>query len=457
MNTIQDAFDRQQSYFRSGKTLDIDFRLHQLKKLRSAVREFNSQICQSIHLDIAKPEPEAQLTEVMSILHEIDHHIKNLKKWTKSNKVRGSILTFPSSSRIYQQPYGVILINSAWNYPFHLMIMPLIGAISAGNTAILKPSEMAPHTSSIIKRMLDKTFDADFIFTIEGGVEVNSQLLDLPFNKIFFTGGTNVGKLVMTKAAKHLTPVTLELGGKSPAIVHYDANLEVALKRIWWGKCINAGQTCVAPDYVLIHESLKDAFIKDSRRILCDFYPDGYIVGKNYTKIINLKHFDRIIGLTKGCNIVHQGVLDRDQLLIEPIVITDVDWNHPIMNEEIFGPILPVMTYRDEIDLFDQLRNQPDPLALYLFTKSTSLQQNIIQNISFGGGCINDTLSHLVNSNLPFGGIGASGMGNYHGESSFKVFSHSKSMLKRTFWPDPAFRYPPLGNKVEWLKNLFRY
>ena len=457
MNTIQTTFESQQTYFQSGKTLDLGFRIQQLKKLRSVVSEFNSEICKSMLLDMAKPEPEAQLTEVITVLHEIDHHIKNLKKWAKPKITRGSLLTIPSSSRIYQQPYGVTLIISAWNYPFHLMIMPLIGAISAGNTAILKPSELAPHTSSIIKKMLDESFDAEFISTIEGGVDVNTQLLDLPFNKIFFTGSTYIGKIVMSKAAKHLTPVTLELGGKSPAIVHRDANLEVALKRIWWGKCINAGQTCVAPDYVLIHESLINDFIEGSRKTLSDFYPNGFQVGENYTKIINQKHYDRIIGLTKGCNIVQQGVYDRDQLLIEPIIIADAKWDHPIMNEEIFGPILPVISYRDEADLMNQLRNQSNPLALYLFTKSKSLQQNIIQNISFGGGCINDTMSHLGNSNLPFGGIGASGMGNYHGESSFKVFSHSKSMLKRSFWPDPSFRYPPLGNKIEWLKKLFRY
>ncbi|HAC15453.1 MAG TPA: aldehyde dehydrogenase family protein [Bacteroidetes bacterium] len=456
MTTIQSVFENQQNYFRSGQTLDLNFRVQQLKKLRSVVSSYNVQICEAMFQDMAKPEPESQLTEIITVLHEIDHHIKNLKKWAKPKKARGSLLTIPSSSRIYQQPYGVTLIISAWNYPFYLMIMPLIGAISAGNTAILKPSEMAPHTSTLIKKMLDESFDSGFISTIEGGVEITSHLLELPFNKIFFTGSTYVGRIVMSQAAKHLTPVTLELGGKSPAIIHRDSNMEVATKRIWWGKCVNAGQTCVAPDYVLVHESIKDEFIAKSRSILNEFYPNGYKVGENYTKIINQKHFDRIIELTKGCNIVLSGTVDRDLLLIEPMLITDVKWDHPIMNEEIFGPILPVLTYRDETDLLNQLSYQPNPLALYLFTKSESLEQNVIQNISFGGGCINDTMSHLGNSNLPFGGIGKSGIGNYHGESSFNVFSHSKSMLKRSFWPDPSLRYPPLGNKIEWIKKLFK-
>jgi len=419
--------------------------------------KYNVEICDAMYQDMAKPEPEAQLTEIITALHEIDYHLKHLRKWTKPQKVGGSLLTIPSRSRIYQQPYGVTLIISAWNYPFHLLIMPLIGAISAGNTAILKPSELAPKTSSVIKKIMDETFDPEYIATIEGGVEVTTELLNLPFDKIFFTGSTHVGKIVMSKAAQFLTPVTLELGGKSPAIIHSDADLEVATKRIWWGKCVNAGQTCVSPDYVLIHESLKDEFIETSKRVLEQFYPNGYKVGENYTKIINQRHFDRIIELTKNCNVVQKGLIDRDQLLIEPMIITDVSWDEPVMQQEIFGPVLPVLTYLDEQNVIDQIQNQPNPLALYVFSKSRDFQQVIIQNVSFGGGCINDTMSHLGNSNLPFGGIGSSGIGNYHGENSFKVFSHSKSMLKRTFWPDPSLRYPPLGNKIDWIKKLFKY
>lgn len=450
---VNKLFLEQKNFFGSGGTLTYQFRITQLRLLRSKVYDMQNDICTAMQSDLGKPASESIITEVMTVIHEIDFHIKKLKKWMKPRRVPGSLLTFPSANWIYQQPYGVTLIIGAWNYPFHLTIMPLIGAISAGNTAILKPSELAPATSKLIAKMISELYKNEYISVVEGGVESSQALLKLPFNKIFYTGGTLVGKIVMKSASEHLTPITLELGGKSPAVVHADADLEVSVRRIWWGKCINAGQTCVAPDYVLIHSSRKREFIELSKKIIDEFYPDGCDPGVNYTRIVNERHFNRITGLLSGLKPEISGKIDKDLMLISPVLVSVDNWEHPVMQEEIFGPILPVLTYDTVPELKQHLQKQPDPLAFYIFSRDKKLQEDIINSVSFGGGCVNDTITHLGNPHLPFGGIGNSGMGNYHGKGSFDVFSHSKSVLKKALWPDPSLRYPPYNTLITLIKR----
>jgi aldehyde dehydrogenase (NAD+) len=453
---INEIYNAQRTYFQSGITLNIDFRIEQLKQLRKTVSINEVRICESIALDLGKPRFEAFITEIGIVLDEIDFHINNLKKWSKPKKVRGTLLNFPSQSRILQQPYGVSLIISPWNYPFQLLMMPLIGAISAGCTAVLKPSELSPNVSKIISELIIDTFITDYVAVIQGNANVSTQLLKLNFDKIFFTGSTKVGRIVMAEAASNLTPVTLELGGKSPAIIDQNCDMYTSAKRIWWGKCMNAGQTCVATDYVLVHENVLKDFVSASKLVLNEMFADGFKIGVNYSKIINSNHFDRLLGLLKDTEKVIDGEIDRGSLLIGPVLVTNVEWNHPLMQDEIFGPILPVLTYKDTDDLILQLRIQPNPLALYVFSKDDEFLNFVLNNMSFGGGCVNDTIGHLANPHLPFGGIGASGMGNYHGYNSFTCFSHEKSILYKTFWPDIPLRYPPYGNRINLMQWIFK-
>jgi len=454
MNAIESVFNRLVSATRQNPYPDVSHRISQLRALRKVLTSDIGGITKAMQLDFGKPYSEILLTEIVTVVHEIDFHVKKLKSWMKPTRVRGSLLTFPSRSKIYPVPFGVCLIIGAWNYPIHLSLMPLIGAISAGNRVVLKPSEIAPETSAWIKKQLQGAMDPETIQVIEGGVDVTQELLTLPFGKIFFTGSTRVGRIVMQAAAQHLTPVTLELGGKSPAILFDDANMYVSAKRIWFGKCINAGQTCVAPDYVLVPEEQYDAFISASRKVLSELYPDGFKAIENYTNIINTSHFDRLQALLTDALVVVGGNMDRESAYMEPIIVKVDNWNHPLMQEEIFGPILPILTYRTEEELNEHLSHSVNPLACYLFTESEKNSEKWIRQIPFGGGCVNDTLSHLVNPRLPFGGVGTSGMGGYHGKTSFDVFSHSKSVLKRNTWFDTSLRYQPfnkLNRIVEFL------
>jgi len=451
---IKTLFENQKLFYKSSKTLDIDFRIRQLQRLRESVSENEKPLCAALQSDFGKPEIETYVTEIVTVLHEIDFHVKNLKSWAAPKKVSEYLLNFPSRNKVYRDPFGVTLIIGAWNYPVHLVLMPLIGAISGGNTAIVKPSELAPATSALLRKIISDSFDPDYITVVEGGIEVNQELLAQPFDKIFFTGSTRVGKIVMEAAAKHLTPVTLELGGKSPAVVHHDADLEVAVRRIWWGKTVNAGQTCVAPDYLLIHESVKNEFVDLSKKTLNHFFPEGYHAGDNYTRIVNHSHFDRITGLLKNVNYLIEGVTNRDERIIGPTLVDGVDLNHPLMEEEIFGPVLPVLNYKTNEEALEILAEKKNPLALYLFTNDSDFEKLIIKNVSFGGGCINETIAHLGNPNLPFGGVGSSGMGSYHGKQSYLTFSRAKSVMNKPSWPDPDLRYPPYQGKLEWVKKL---
>lgn len=452
--TIPELVNLQKRAFRSGITRSIDFRTEQLNILKELVSNHEQEFCDAIAEDFGKPYFEAFTAEIYTVLHEIDHHLKHLSKWAKPESVSGTLATFPSKSVVYKQPLGTVLIIGAWNYPVHLTLQPLIGALSAGNTVILKPSELAIATSNKLKELFEKYFPAQILSVVEGGVEETQELLHQPFDKIFFTGSTRVGKIVMKAAAEQLIPVTLELGGKSPAIVHKDANIEISAKRIWWGKTMNAGQICVAPDFALVHSSVRDEFIDHSKKTLSQFYKDGYQPGENYTQIINHDHFDRLTDLLEKSDVLIGGSSDREKRCIEPTLV-DASWDSPIMQDEIFGPLLPILTYSDDSELIEKLNSLSSPLALYLFSDDKQFQNLILEKVPFGGGCFNETISHLANPNLPFGGVGKSGMGSYHGKQSFDTFSRKQSVLKKSFWPDPDFRYPPYDDsKLSWIKKL---
>ncbi len=453
---IPELVQRQKESFRAGLTKPTEKRKDALISLKNLLLENETAICAAINADFGKPYFEAYTSEIATVLHEIDHHLKHLHKWAKPDHAGNSIFTFPAKNTVYKKPFGTVLIIGAWNYPVHLTFQPLVGALSAGNNVILKPSELAVQTSALIKDLIDQYFSPSVLAVVEGAVEETQELLSQPFNKIFFTGSTRVGKIVMKAAAEQLIPVTLELGGKSPAIVHSDANIEIAAKRIWWGKTMNAGQICVAPDFALVHHSIKDQFVEMSRKVLSQFFSNDYITGENYTQIINDEHFDRLENLLEQSVVIHGGTTNQKTRFIEPTMI-DADWNSVIMQEEIFGPLLPILTYRSFDEAKDKLIERDSPLALYLFTESAKIESEIIDQVPFGGGCINETISHLTNPNLPFGGVGKSGMGVYHGKHSFDAFTRLQSVLKKPTWPDPDFRYPPIDtDKLKWLKKLLK-
>lgn len=453
--TISDLISTQKAYFQKGSTRPLEKRLERLITLRNLISDNEEALCTAISEDFGKPYFEAYTGEIYTVLNEIDFHIKHLPKWIKPKSVGGALATFPSKNMVYHHPLGTTLIIGAWNYPIYLTMQPLTGAISAGNTVVLKPSELAPHISSTLKRLFDDYFPNQLISVVEGGVDETQELLTQPFNKIFFTGSVRVGKIVMKAAAEQLIPVTLELGGKSPAIIHSDANMEVSAKRIWWGKTMNAGQICVSPDFTLVHESKKDEFIDQSKKALSSFFPEGYLPGENFTQIINDFHFTRLVDLFNPDDVLLGGSTNPDTLFIEPTLI-QADWDEPIMQQEIFGPLLPILTYQSTEELVERLTSMPSPLALYLFSDDTSLQDLILEKVPFGGGCFNDVVSHLANPNLPYGGVGPSGMGSYHGRYSFDTFTRKQALLKKSFWPDAEFRYPPYEEyKLKWFKKLF--
>jgi aldehyde dehydrogenase (NAD+) len=450
--SVSDIITQQRQFFATGTTKDVDFRLEQLKKLQSAIVSNQSQIVDAVKADLNRPEYEAYF-EIASIA-EVKYAIKNLKSWVKPRKVPTSIDQFPASARIYPEPLGVVLIIGPWNYPFQLMISPLVGAIAAGNCAILKPSEIAARTSEVVADMISKTFDRSFIAAIEGGVEISKQLLAEKFDHIFFTGGTKIGQIVMESAAKHLTPVTLELGGKSPCIVDSDIQVEYAAKRIAWGKFINAGQTCIAPDYLLVDRKIKPDFMTAIKQSIHEFYGDDPQQSPDYSRIINRRHLERLSQFIKDGEIVIGGQTNPEDRYIAPTVIDKVSWDAPVMQDEIFGPILPVLEYDDLGDAIAQINARPKPLALYLFSKDKEKQQRVLRETSSGGVCINDTVMQVGVTSLPFGGVGDSGIGSYHGKASFDTFSHEKSVLKKSFLLDLKWRYAPYKGKLDLIKKI---
>ncbi len=452
---IPELVSSQKEHFHTGETLELPFRLQQLQTLRDLVSDNHDLLCDAVYRDFGKPEFEVYTNEIAVVLQEIDTHLKNLRDWAKPESVKGSKLTFPSRNKIYSQPYGAVLIIGTWNYPVQLLLLPLIGAISAGNCTILKPSELAPETSRAITGLISDRFNRNYLASVEGDAGTSRELLKEAFNYIFFTGSTRVGKIVMQAAAENLTPVTLELGGKSPAIIHKDAEIEIAARRIWWGKYVNAGQTCVAPDFAAVHRDVEDSFIRYSEKVIGEFMADRTNGIKAYSRIINENHFNRLTNMLSKSEPVIGGEADPNSRQIAPTMVR-AGWDHPLMEDEIFGPILPYIVYDDLNDLNQRLRDMPSPLALYLFTKNNDIKNTVIRDVPFGGGCINDTLTHLGNSNLPFGGVGLSGIGNYHGKFSFDTFSYKKSILDKPVWPDLTFRYPPYsGIKLNLFKKIF--
>ncbi|MGA5688491.1 aldehyde dehydrogenase [Cytobacillus pseudoceanisediminis] len=456
MDNYADLIQKQRNFFTQGKTKDVTFRMEALGKLRSVIKQHEQELMDALKADLNKSEFDAYLTEIGILLEEIRFTLKHLKKWAKPKKVKSSIAQFGSKSCIYPEPYGVALIIAPWNYPFQLAIAPLIGAIAAGNCAILKPSELTPRTSALLSKMISNQFPQEYISVVEGDAETSTALLNEKVDYIFFTGSVPVGKIIMEAASRHLTPVTLELGGKSPCIVHEDANLKLAAKRIAWGKYINAGQTCVAPDYIYVHSRIKDEFLKELKQSIQELYGENPIASGQFTRIVSEKHFSRLTKFLTDSTTVHGGRHDLSSLTIEPTVLGHITWADEVMQDEIFGPILPVLEYDDLSGMISEVTARPKPLALYIFTESEGVQNQILSSISFGGGCINDTVYHLSSPYLPFGGVGESGIGAYHGKGSFDVFSHEKSILKQTTRFDLPFRYPTTKNALKKVKLFIK-
>ena len=445
----------QKDFFLSGKTRNIDFRIRTLNKLKNTIKAHENDILEAIYKDLRKAAMDAYATEVSGVYNEINFAIKNIHTWTKPEKVKTPPFLFPSKSYLYKEPYGSVLIIAPWNYPFQLLMLPLAGAIAAGNTAILKPSEISVHTAMVTKKIINGAFSPEYIHVVPGGVNETQALLELPLDYIFFTGSTAVGKAVMTAAAKNLVPVTLELGGKSPAIVHDDADLTLAARKIAWGKFINAGQTCIAPDYVLAHANIKDIFLSELKKAILEFYGKDAAVHPRYCRIITERHFQRLSRFLENANIFFGGKTNAADLYIEPTIIHPAQWDEPIMQDEIFGPILPVLTYSELECAIEKIRKRPKPLSLYLFSDMKTVQDKVIESVSFGGGALNNTIFHIVSNFMPFGGVGSSGMGAYHGKASFDTFSHTKSILKSSSKLDPlSVAYPHKKFFMKILKKI---
>jgi len=451
---IKILLDSQRQFFTSGKTKDIGFRIEQLKKLESIISNNENKIYDALNSDLKRSPFETYKTEIGIVLSEIKHAIKKLPDWARISKVKTPFKLLPARSYIYKEPLGLSLIIAPWNYPFQLLLAPLIGSIAAGNCSIFKASEYTPATSSLIFEMFSTNFDKNYLAPVEGDATVGRELVSLPFDHIFFTGGKTAAKSILKAAADNLTPVTLELGGKSPCIIDKDADIEIAARRVAWGKFINAGQTCVAPDYLILHREIKTLFLdKLIENIKC-FYGDNPFESQDYPRIVNEKHFDHLSKFLNTGSILTGGDSKRDELYIAPTVIDNISLEDKIMSEEIFGPILPVLTYSDIDEVKKTVLKNPNPLALYFFSKNRDNQEKILKEISFGGGCINDTILHLASPLLPFGGVGESGMGRYRGEAGFDTFSNHKSILKNNFPIDIPLRYPPYKNKL-WLLKWF--
>ncbi len=452
MNDIlnKNIFYKKREFFDTGYTKSYSFRITQLRKLKSAIEKYEKDILSALYKDLHKSAFESYTAEIGLVYEEINYAIKNLKKWIKAKRVEGAITTMPSRSYIYPEPLGVVLIIGPWNYPFQLILAPLVGAIAAGNCVVIKPSNQSVHTSAIIEKIIKETFPKKYISVVQGpGSRVVPSLIkNYPFNHIFFTGSPKIGKEVLRLASYHLSPVTLELGGKSPAIVHKGSNLDLAAKRIVAGKYYNAGQTCIAPDYLLVHEDVKARLISHLIDYIKQFYGDNPQASKDYGRIINKNRFNTLIKYLENGKILYGGHSDPDDLYIEPSLLECKDLNKAIMKDEIFGPLLPIISYKKIEDVITIVRRNRYPLALYLFTNNKAIERYIIKGIEFGGGCINNSLLHVINPRMPFGGVGSSGMGSYHGKYSFDTFSHYKSVLKAHAHHDMPLRYPPYSDKI---------
>lgn len=455
---VEELLGEHRYFFHSGAVREAAFRLEQLQKLKDAIKRSENRITAALHQDLRKSEFEAYATEIGFTLDSIGYMMKHLKRWMKPVRVKSPLHMFPGKSMIISEPYGTVLIIGPFNYPFQLLIEPLIGAIAAGNCAVLKPSESTPAVSAVIEEMIRDTFDPAYIRVVQGEKETTNLLIHAPFDYIFFTGSVPVGKIVLEAAAKNLVPVTLELGGKSPVIVDKSANLEIAAKRIIWGKLINVGQTCIAPDYLLVHRGIAEELITRMKRCITDFYGQDIQRNAEYGRIVNERQHQRIAAIVEQDRdkVILGGDMAPEDLYIAPTLLYPADYKDAAMQDEIFGPVLPIIEYTTLEEAISSINGRPKPLALYLFTEDKRVEQEVLGRVSFGGGCINDTITHVASPHLPFGGVGPSGIGGYHGKHSFDVFSHRKSIVKRGTKPDLGIVYPPYGNKIKLARKLLK-
>lgn len=458
METLREKLNKQREYFSTGETKDINFRIEKLKKLRDVLKSEEEKIFEALKKDLMKSSFESYVTEVAMVYDEINMHIKNIKKWSKKRKVKTPLVQFPAKSFIQLEPYGVVLIIGPFNYPFMLTMDPLIGAIAAGNTAVIKPSESAPETSKILKEILEKVFDEKYVLHInpERGKEVVEELLKEKFDYIFFTGSATVGKIVMKAASQYLTPITLELGGKSPCIIDKDCKLELVARRIVWGKLLNSGQTCVAPDYLYVHKDIEEEFIKKLEEEIKNQFGNNPLESEDYSKMVNEREFNRVLSYIDKEKLVFGGNYNRKTFQIEPTILKNVTWNDPVMEREIFGPIFPILSFENLDEVIRLVNSKDKPLALYYFSEDKNKIEKVINSTSSGGVTINDTLVHVSSSYLPFGGVGNSGMGEYHGKYSFDLFSNKKGVMNRKTFLDLKIRYAPFQNKLTIVKKIMK-
>jgi len=450
---IQEIVSQQKAFFKTQQTKNLRFRKMYLEKLRDLILENENLLYEAIYKDFGKSKFDTFTTDISFVLDDIKYYLKTLKSRSNPKEVRRNLANQFGKSRIHNEPLGNILVIGAWNYPYQLSLSPIVAALAAGNCCILKPSEIAENTMKVMTKIINENFPSEYLYVYEGGIDETTELLKLRFDKIFFTGSTKIGNIVYKAAAENLTPVVLELGGKSPAIITKDANLEVAAKRIVWGKFLNAGQTCVAPDYLLVEKSIQEQFLEMLRKNIQQFKYEPQ--SEHYTKIINQKNFQRLIKLIDQDKIYFGGNSDEENRYIEPTILTNINWKDEVMQEEIFGPILPVISFTNFNLILNEIIELDKPLAAYLFTNTTEEKENFKNKLSFGGGCINDVIMHLGNENLPFGGVGNSGIGNYHGKFGFETFSHQKAVLERATWGEPNIKYPPYSEKkLSWIKRL---
>ena len=453
---MEDLIESQKHFFDGNATKSVSFRITQLRKLKSVLNRYEPELTDAIFRDFQKGGFNSYLTEFTGLYKELNAAIRNLKRWTKVKRVGTNLMNIPGGCYVMPEPLGVCLIIGAWNYPINLTISPAICAMAAGNTIVLKPSELPSHTSAALAKMIGENFDPSFFAVVQGGVEETTGLLQLKFDKIFFTGSVPVGRIVYQAAAKNLIPVTLELGGKSPLIIAEDANLKICVKRLVWGKFTNAGQTCIAPDYVMVHRNIEKNFLEILKKEISE--SQFSLANENYAQIISEKHLERLLNLIPRDKIFTGGNFDRTNRLLEPTVLINISPEDKVMEEEIFGPILPVLIYDDIDVVIRQIKSRPKPLALYLFSESSALSKKIFNEISFGGGAINDVLMHFSNDRLPFGGVGLSGMGSYHGEAGFRNFSHYKGILRKPTWFELPFKYFPYSKwKLSFIKRIIDF
>lgn len=455
---VEQMIALQRDFYFTRATKDIEFRKQQLVKLKETIKKYEPDVLQALYLDLRKSEFEAYTNEIGIVYDSIGQFLKYIDDWSRPEVVKTPLHFQPAKSYIVREPYGVTLIIAPFNYPFQLVMEPLIGAIIGGNTAIVKPSESAMHTAAIIKKIVEETFDPSYIRVVEGEKDEVTALIHAPFDYIFFTGSVAVGKIVAKAAAERLTPIALELGGKSPAIVDQTADLTVAAKRIAWGKFNNAGQTCVAPDYVLVHEAVAKKFAKLLKATIREFYGKNMQNSSDFVRIINVRQFDRLQALidVEKANITFGGLTDRDDLYIEPTIIEGATWQSPSMEDELFGPILPILTYSHLPRAIHEIRQLPKPLAAYLFTENENAMDYFLDELPFGGGCINDVITHVGNTNLPFGGVGPSGVKAYHGKASYESFTHPKSIMQRSSKLANGLLFPPYNQKVKLVRTIMK-